>query len=74
MAKFREEDIKINSTIYRKPTEIVSEHPKSFEDSISYSQVLRVKTISSSTTDYEKHCKTLNKKFKQRSYLESFLK
>ena len=70
----------LQTTLYRKPTDqqsflhAHSDHPKSLKRSITYSQVLRIKTISSILTEYKKHCAILKQNFIERGYKGNILK
>ena len=58
---YKDENSNIQTTLYRKPTDqqtflhAISEHPRSLKSSIPYSQALRLKTISSTTTEFDKN-------------------
>ena len=70
----------LQTTLYRKPTNqqsylhAYSDHPKSLKRSIPYSQVLRIKTICSTLTEYKKHCAILKQNFIERGNQENILK
>ena len=72
---YKDENSNIQTTSYRKPTDeqtflpAKSGHPKSLKNSITYSQALRLKTIFSRTTAYNKNCaiiKEVSRKTTQR--------
>ena len=69
----------LQKTLYRKPTDqqayfhAPSDHPKSLKKSIPYSQVLRIKIICSTLTEYKKHCAILKQNFIERGYQENIL-
>ena len=54
----------IQTTLYCKPADLQafshakSEHPRSLESSNPYSQALRLKTICSTSTEFDKNCAT----------------
>ena len=48
-------------------------HPKSHKDSIAYSQALRTKTICSTTSEFNKNCDIITKRFKKRGYPENLV-
>ena len=70
---------KIQITLHRKPTnqeaflDAKSEHPRSLQNNIQYSQPLRLKTICSKTTEYDKNCDIIKQNFLQRQYREDAL-
>ena len=61
---YKDENNNIQTTLYRKPADLQafshakSEHPRSLESSIPYSQALRLKTICSTSTEFDKNCAT----------------
>ena len=69
--------LKINNTIFREPTDqqtylhAQSNHPKPLKDSIPYSQALRIKAICSTTSEFNKNCEIIAKRFKERGYPEN---
>ena len=73
------ENNKIQTTLYHKPTDqqaflhAKSEHPKSLKKSIPYSQALRLKTICSTSTAFDKNCAIIKQKFLDRQYKEEVL-
>ena len=70
---------KVETTLYRKPTDqqaflfAKSEHPRSLKNSIPYSQALRLKTICSKSTEFDKNCAIIKQKFLDRQYIEEVL-
>ena len=50
-----------------------SNYPKSLKDSISYSQTLRIKTICSTTSEFNKNFEIITKKFKERGYPQNLV-
>ena len=76
---YRDQQHKIQATIFRKPTDqqtnlhAESNHPKSLKDSIPYSQALRIKTICSTTSEFNKNCEIITKKIKERGYPENLV-
>ena len=73
---YKDQKHKIQTTIFRKPTDqqtyshTQSNHPKSLKSSILYSQALRIKTICSNTSEFNKNCDIITKRFKERGYCE----
>ena len=69
----------IQTTLYRKPTDqqaflhAKSEHPRSPKRSIPYSQALRLKTICSTSREFDKNCAIIKQKFLDRQYKEEVL-
>ena len=69
---YRDQKHKIQTTIFRKPTgqqtylHAQSNHPKSLKDSIPYSQALPIKTACLSTSEFNKNCGIITKRFKER--------
>ena len=65
--------------LYRKPTDeqgflhAKSEHSRCLNNSIPYSQSLRLKTICSTNTEHEKNFATIKQKFLGRQYKEEVL-
>ena len=76
---YKDENNNIQTTLYRKPTDqqaflhAKSEHPRSLKSSIPYSQALRLKTICSTSTEFDKNCAFIKKKFLDRQYKEEVL-
>ena len=76
---YRDQQHKIQKTIFRKPTEqqtylhAQSNHPKSLKDSIPYSQALRIKTICSTSSKFNKNFDIITKRFKERGYPENLV-
>ena len=48
-------------------------HPKSRKDSIAYSQALRIKTICSTASEFNKNCDIIIKRFEERGYPENLV-
>ena len=75
----RKENNNSQTTFYCRPTNdqtflyITSVNPSSLKKSILYSQVLRLKTICSTTTEYNKNCAIIKQKFLDRKYREDVL-
>ena len=69
----------IQTTLYRKPTDeqefllAKSEHPRPLKSSIPYSQALRLKTVFSTTAEFDKNCAIIKQKFLDRLYKEEVL-
>ena len=76
---YKDENNNIQTTLYRKPTDqqaflhAKSEHPRSLKSSIPYSQVMRLKTICSTSTEFDKNCAIIKQKFLDRQYKEEVL-
>ena len=76
---YRDQQHKIQAMIFRKPLDqqtylhAQSNHPKSFKDSIPYSQALRIKSICSITSEFNKNCDIITKRFKERGYPENLV-
>ena len=76
---YKDENNNIQTTLYRKPTDqqaflqAKSEHRRSLKSSISYSQALRLKTICSTSTEFDKNCAAIKQKFLDRQYKEEVL-
>ena len=76
---YKDENNNIQTTLYRKPTDqqaflhAKSEHPRSLKSSIPYSQALRLKTICSTSTEFDKNCAFIKQKFLDRQYKEEVL-
>ena len=66
---YKDKNNKTQTTLYYKPTDqhvflhAKSEHPISLNSSIPYSQALRLKTIYSTTTEFDKNCAIIKQKF-----------
>ena len=64
---YRDQHHKIQTTIFRKPTDEQTylhaqlNHPKSLKDSIPYSQALRIETICSTTSEFNQNCDIITK-------------
>ena len=71
---YEDKNNNIQTTLYRKPTDQQaflhgkSEHSRSLKSSISYSQALRLKTICSTSTEFDKNCAIVKQKFLDRQY------
>ena len=76
---YKDENNNIQTTLYCKPTDqqaflhAKSEHPRSLKNSIPYSQALRLKTICSTSTEFDKNCAIIKQKFLDRQYKEEAL-
>ena len=76
---YKDENNNIQTTLYRKSTDqqaflhAQSEHPRSLISSIPYSQALRLKTICTTTTEFDKNCGIIKQKFLERQYKEKVL-
>ena len=76
---YKDENNNIQTTLYCKPTDqkaflhAKSEHPRSLKSSILYSQALKVKTICSTTTEFDKNCAIIKRKFLDQQYKEQVL-
>ena len=76
---YKDQQHKIQITIFRKPTyqqtylHEQSNHPKSLKDSIPYSQALRIKTICSTTSEFNKNWEIITKRFRERGYPENLV-
>ena len=73
------ENNNIQTTFYHKPTDqqaflhAKSEHPRSLKRSIPYSQALKLKTVCSKSTEFDKNCAIIKQKFLDRQYKEEVL-
>ena len=73
------ENNNIQTILYGKPTDqqpflhAKSEHPRSLKSSILYSQALRLKTICSTATEFDKNCAIIKQKFLDQQYKEEVL-
>ena len=69
----------LQTTIYRKQTDrqnyldAQSEHPKSHEDSMPYSEALRIKRICSSQQEFLSHTAKMINQFQTRGYNRSLI-
>ena len=76
---YKDENNKIQTTLCRKLTDqqaflhAKSKHPRSLKGSLPYCQTLRLKTICSTSTEFEKNCAIINQKFLDRQYKEEVL-
>ena len=76
---YKDENKNIQTTLSRKHTHqhvllhAKSEHPRSLKNSIPYSQALRLKTICSAPTEFDKNCIIIKQKFLERQYKEEVL-
>ena len=76
---YKDENNNIQTTLYRKPTDqqpflhAKSEHPRSLKSSIPYSQAFRLKTICSTSTEFDKNCAIIKQKFLDQQYKEEVL-
>ena len=66
---YKDKNNKTQTTLYHKAKDqhvflhAKSEHPISLNSSIPYSQALRLKTIYSTTTEFDKNCAIIKQKF-----------
>ena len=76
---YKDENNNIRTTLYCKSTgqqaflHAKSEHPRSLKTRIPYSQALRLKTICSTSTEFDKNCAIIKQKFLDRQYEEDVL-
>ena len=76
---YKDENNHIQTTLYRKPTNqqtflhAKSVHLRSLKSSIPYSQALRLKTICSTSTEFDKNCAIIKQNFLDRQYKEEVL-
>ena len=76
---YKDKNSNIQTTLYRKPTDqqtfshAKSEHTRSLKSSIPYSQALRLKTICSTSTEFDKNCAIIKQTFLDRQYKEEVL-
>ena len=76
---YKDQQHKIQITIFRKPTYQQtylyeqSNHPISLKDSIPYSQALRIKTICSTTSEFNKNWEIITKRFSETGYPENLV-
>ena len=76
---YKDENNNIQTTLYRKPTDqqaflhAKSGHPRPLKNRIPYSQALRLKTICSTTTEFDKNCAIIKQKFIDRQCKEEVL-
>ena len=76
---YKDENNNIQTTLYRKPTgeqaflHAKSEHLRSLKNSIPHNQALRLKTICSTSTEFDKNCSIIKQKFLHRQYKEEVL-
>ena len=76
---YKDKNNKTQTTLYHKPKDqhvflhAKSEHPISLNSSIPYSQALRLKTIYSTTTEFDKNCAIIKQKFLDWQYKEEVL-
>ena len=69
---YRDQQRKIQIMMFRKPTDqqtylhAQSNHRKSLKNSIPYSQALRIKTICSTTSEFNKNCDIITERYKER--------
>ena len=76
---YRNQQHKIQITIFRKPTDqqtyldAQSNHHKSLKDNIPYSHPLPIKTICSTTSEFNKNCDIITKRFKERGCLKNLV-
>ena len=65
--------ITTSKQLYIANLQIKSEHPRSLKSSIPYIQALRLKTICSTTTEFNNNCAIIKEKFLDRQYKEEVL-
>ena len=76
---YRDKSNTLQTTHFKKPTDqksylyAHSDHAKALKRSIPYNQVLRIKTICFTLTEYKKHCAILKQNFIERVYEENIL-
>ena len=76
---YKDQQHKIQTTIFRKPIDQQTylhaqwNHPKSFKDSIPYSQSLHINTIGPTTSEFNKNCQIITERFKERGYPENLI-
>ena len=76
---YKDENNNIQTALYCKPTDqqafldAKSEHQRSLKNNIPYSQALRLKTICSTSTEFDKNCAIIKQKFLDRQYKEEVL-
>ena len=76
---YKDKNNNIQMTWYCKPTDqqtllhTKSEHPRSLKSSIPYSLALRLKTICSTSTEFDKNCAIIKQKFLHQQYKEEVL-
>ena len=69
---YKDEQQKLKTTLFKKNTNrqsyrhAKSDHPVSLKKSIPYSQILRVKRICSTNSEFERNCKVLQEQFTKR--------
>ena len=77
--QYKDENNNIQTTLYHKPTDekaflhANSEHVRSLNNSILCIQALILKTICSTTTEYDKNCASTKQKFLERQCKEEVL-
>ena len=77
--QYKDENSNIQTTLYHKPTDekaflhANSEHVRSLNNSILCIQALILKTICSTTTEYDKNCASTKQKFLERQCKEEVL-
>ena len=71
---YRDQQHKIQTMIFHKPKDqqtylhAQSNNPKCLKDSIPYSQALPIKIIRSTTSEFNKNCDIITRRFKERGY------
>ena len=79
LMQYKDENNNIQTTLYHKPTDekaflhANSEHVRSLNNSILCIQALILKTICSTTTEYDKNCASTKQKFLERQCKEEVL-
>ena len=76
---YKDENSNIQTTLYPKATNqqaflhAKSEYSRYLKSSIAYSEALRLKTICSTSTEFDKNCAAIKQKFLDRQYKEKVL-
>ena len=76
---YKDENSNIQTTLYPKATNqqaflhAKSEYSRYLKSSIGYSEALRLKTICSTSTEFDKNCAAIKQKFLDRQYKEEVL-
>ena len=76
---YKDENSNIQTTLYPKATNqqaflhAKSEYSRYLKSSIGYSEALRLKTICSTSTEFDKNCAAIKQKFLDRQYKEKVL-
>ena len=78
-AKIYIKNTKLDTKTFRKKTDrqtflnINSEHPKSLKNSISYSQTIQIKKLSSTKKNFDHHSRELKERFLRQGYDRKFI-